>query len=488
MKRELLRISNLYKQKYQNMMLNNVNINVLKSEIVSVLSNKNDDKAALADILGGIEDYNSGSIYFNEKKTDIRSRSSSLKHGIHVIDGSVSIIDNLTVGENIFFYVFTKKPFVDYGRINKYSMPFIKLVGLDCTPNTPVSVLNPLEKLKVRFASVLMANPRLIVINDAPFLPVNLEKSMLERIARHAKKSGISILYLTANTENAIAASDRIIVLKNGIQVGEATKQQKDFNYSTTDKIMKGWGRHATIKKVPQQAKYIDIKNLSTKFLDNLSFYALKDEILGICDPLGYSSMNLLESIYGFYKKSSGDIYIEGEKVSITNTTNASKAGIAFYSPDYRQSSLLPELTVKENLSLTALKKTSHLGIISASEEKYYINYYLDKFEISNKLIHLQADTLDSCEQHKMQLIQCLMRKPKTLLLYEPLRDIDLATRTLFLNIFSEQSKQGTVIIMATSSPQEGYTDIAHRFLILNNKTIQAEFNADEIDNIFSVS
>lgn len=248
-----------------------------------------------------------------------------------------------------------------------------------------------------------------------------VEVEVLFGIIGGLKKEGKAIAYISHKLDELFKIADTYTVLRDGkmIESGEISTVSKDMLVS------KMVGRDLVISKksTPSVSNEIllQVDNLNlSKFNQNITFSLKKGEILGIFGLMGAGRTELFEAIFGLSTPSvSGDILIENKKITIKSPSDAVKAGLALVSEDRKKDGIIPELSVKKNISLTTLLGLSKNGILSSKNEKQLADKYINDLKIKTSSDAQLIKNLSGGNQQKAILGKWLATNPKILLLDE---------------------------------------------------------------------
>ncbi|WP_097027544.1 ABC transporter ATP-binding protein [Clostridium peptidivorans] len=193
----------------------------------------------------------------------------------------------------------------------------------------------------------------------------------------------------------------------------------------------------------------------STMAINNISFTVKDGEFLSIVGPSGCGKSTVLNIIAGLLKPSSGEIFIDGEKVDKVSP----KVGYMF-----QRDHLFDWLTVRDNISL-GLKIQHNL----TEERKDKINQLLKDYNLWDFKDHYPKELSGGMRQ-RAALIRTLALTPEVLLLDEPFSALDYQTRlNVSDDIYNILKKEGKTIIMVTHDLSEAIS-MSDRVIVLSNR------------------
>lgn len=480
MKSELLRTEYLCKTFQQDIVLNHVSISIFEGEAFVVLGAGGAGKTTLAQILGGLVQPDGGKIFFREEPVYFHSLRDAQALGIYIVQHSGRVVDALTINENIFL-ADPKGFWIRRKKLMERSNKLAGLVGLPYDSATPAKNLTSSEKSLLELAAVINKNPSLLIFDEPTFPATKRINKKMFSVIKKMKASNASLLYFTENIQEAMEIGDRILVLKNGLATGLFDRNSENFSESRLLMTMAGE------KSLPPPGKpstefsrpVLEVRGISHRFIENVSFFLCKGEILGIVSPMGDSKKTLLQLIYGQIKKNAGSVLVNGKQVEIKDIYDAIRNGIAYYTADKESSHLITSLTVMDNITLMATRHISSIGWIKPYIERHYAESCLEFMNIPKSLLHVPVCNLNYGLQQKIQFTQCLVRRPQVMLLHEPLSGIDMAARNDIAQAIRMLTDQGMGIIV-TSSHIEDMLMLCSRFIVMNEGKIKGELSGAE--------
>jgi len=295
--------------------LDNVSIDLHKGEVLGILGENGAGKSTLIKILAGNYIKDSGYIYIDGKKFDIKSPVEAMASGIRVIYQELNTIDNLTVTENIFVgEQIVKSPLkiVDWKAMTEHAKELLGALNVKLDPNAIIGDLSVSQKQVVEIAKAISKEAKILVMDEPTAALSEEEIKSLFSIIKTLKKRGVSIIYISHRLKEVFEIVDRVTILRDGKKVG--TQKTKETDSSKLVALMVGRDIKDMYpkKKVEIGGIVMNVKNLSAKGIDNISFELKKGEILGIFGLLGSGRTSLVKALFGANKIKSGQIFING--------------------------------------------------------------------------------------------------------------------------------------------------------------------------------
>jgi simple sugar transport system ATP-binding protein len=490
MERVLIRMENIKKEFPNVIANNNVNFELLSGEVHCLLGENGAGKTTLMKILAGFEKPDSGSIYFEGKKVRFNSPSDATKLGITMVPQSFLLVENQSVAENIALKearsIFnpTKKVKERMEEIKENYKFFVQ-------PDKRIDELSEGEKQKVEIIKAIYNEKNKVIILDEPtslLTPKEVEEVF--DLIRKLKSEGKGIIFITHKLDEIFEIGDRVTVMRDGKVV--ATKNVKD---TTKDELARMMVEREVSFKLKQKEKrsgnkVLEVKNVSTNMLQDISFEINSFEILGIAGIAGNGQDELAEVIAGIRKPTSGKIFFEGNDITKLSIERRIEIGIGYISEE-RSSSIFPNLSIRDNLIITSYYKKdfSNFQILNLKNIKSFANEALKKFNIRAPSIETKAKSLSGGNIQKLMLARTLSQNPKLIIACNPTYGLDVGASEEIRNQLIDERNSGKAILLISQDLEEVLA-MSDRVAIINRGKFVGgirkpeEFSIDEIGEL----
>lgn len=454
MRTEVLRVESLCKSFLGERILKNLTFRVFQNETLSILGADKDELNALIGILSGNSPQDSGSVFLKNARTDLSSPTTAKRSGVHVIFEQSYILDNLTIAENMFLG--KEKQFFQSKKNNaKLARYYLNEVGLtNISPNTFVSELSPDQKALIEIAAAIAFRPPVLIFNKAYLFNSHLHSEILCKAFKKLNSVGTSVIYIAENPEYAKQLSDRIIFINNGVLSGAFEKSSFDcekfhalLTFSYSQKTFSYYNDPGT--------PLLKVSNLSGIWVKNATFSISKGEILGVFNTDLQIKSEMLQLMYGMQQPEAGTIYLDGKEIKIKNTHSALKLGISYVPPPIVNEFVFSNMSYKENMTITALKRVSLHGFVKPYFEKYYSNELTKLINFHENNMDTKAKNINESTVRKLLITRAAATNPRILLLDEPFGGMDIYTRSDISKCLSTLAQKGTAIVIASKHLRE---------------------------------
>lgn len=457
-------------------------LNIYKGKVMALLGENGAGKSTLIKVMTGIYQMDSGSLYVGNSKVDFRNINDSQEKGIAVIHQELNLIPELTITENIFLGRELTNSFgkIDSNLMKKEARFLLDKLNVKESVDTLVKDLTIGKMQMVEIAKALSQNAKIIVMDEPTDALTDSETESLFAVIRELTSHGKSIVYISHRLKEIPEICDDITIMRDGKFICEAHVKDIDEDFIIRNMVGRELEEQFPRVEVKKGKEILKVENLKNRYIDDISFNLHEGEILGISGLMGAGRTELAKTIYGNLKKDSGKILIDGKEIDIKSEKDAIKEGIAYVSEDRKGDGLVLGMSVKENMTLSALDLFSSLFKFDHSKEKKEVEDYIDKFKIKTPNVDEKTKNLSGGNQQKIAIAKALLTNPKILILDEPTRGVDVGAKKEIYDFINELKTKGLSIIMISSEMPE-IMGLSDRIIVIHNGKITGEFTAEEV-------
>jgi ribose transport system ATP-binding protein len=309
----------------------------------------------------------------------------------------------------------------------------------------------------------------------------SVEVTVLFDLIARLKEKNVTILFISHKLNEVKRICDRILVLRDGDQIAVNEIDEVDEQDMAKKMVGRELSQVFPDKSVPEDEEVLRVENLSDpKFLENISFSLKKGELLGFSGLIGAGRTELAECIMGLRPRSSGDIFVKGEKAQIDSPLDALSHKLAYMSEDRKGKGLLMYFGIPENISLISLSKYTNVFINKKVVQQSADNY-IDKFDIKAASLKAELDYFSGGNQQKVYLSKWMDTDPFILILDEPTRGIDVNAKKEIYHFINSLVTQGVSCILISSELEE-IIGLCTRVLVMREGRITGEMVGDHIN------
>lgn len=464
--------------------LEDVNLTAYGGEITALMGENGAGKSTLMKILSGVYKKDSGTIEIDGEEVEIAGIKEAEALGVTIIHQELSVLPNLTIAENIFLGNEKTNKFT--GRIDKNllyerSKMFLDQIGCKINPSTLVKNISVGEKQMIEIAKALTKNSKIIIMDEPTTALTDVETKKLFEVIKSLKDKGIAVIYISHRMEEIFAICDNVVVLRDGKYVGE--EKVKDIDNDKLINMMVGRNieEQFPYKEYKKGQVLLEVKNLNYgNLVKDASLDVKAGEILGVAGLMGSGRTELAKTIFGEYKATSGEIYVEGKKVKINFTKDAISNGICYLSEDRKKEGLVLGMSVARNMTLSNIEKYENkFKRIDQNAESKDVEEYIKKLKVKTPSSAQLIKNLSGGNQQKVILAKWLLVSPKILIVDEPTRGIDVGAKKEIYELLNELKSMGKAIIMISSDLPE-VLGISDRIIVMSEGKISGELARED--------
>ncbi len=455
--------------------LDGVSLSIQPGEVVALAGENGAGKSTLMKVLGGVYHPDGGTIRVDGEETSIRSVSDATANGIGFVHQELNVLDNLTVAENVFlgreprFFGFL----IDTAKLNANTEVYLKRLGLDVSPSTPLYQLSIAQQQMVEIAKALSLNARLVIMDEPTSSLTLTETDRLLKVIKDLRADGVSVIYISHRLGEIGQIADRVVVLRDGKNAGLLERDQ--INHDNIVKLMVGRDIERFSKPAAEEASkpFAEIRDLRTRRYPACAntFGVRKGEVLGFAGLVGAGRSETAQAIFGVDPAITADISLDGKRVDIASARDAIANGIYLVPEDRRIAGLIVDIPIRANITLPALSRYSSAGLVSRDRESKKAAEMCKKLGVKAPSAETNASNLSGGNQQKVVLAKWLSLDPKLLIFDEPTRGIDVGAKAEIYELMRDLAKSGVAIMMISSDMEEilGESD---RIAVMHEGTI----------------
>ena len=466
--------------------LEDVNLQIKPGEVHALMGENGAGKSTLMKILMGIYKADQGSIVLQGQETVIHGPKDAMSKGISMIHQELNTLLDMEVAENVFVgreilkKGFSKMKIVDLDKMREETARYFREMSIDIDPKAKMRTLSVAEMQLVEIVKAISLNSKIIVMDEPTSAITEKEAQVLFAQIDRLKKQGVAIIYISHKMDEIFRISDTITVLRDGEWIG--TKPASELDDNSLIKMMVGRELTDIYPKEPALIGdvILEVKDLSRgKKVKNVSLTLRRGEVLGIAGLVGAGRSELVETIFGLYPKTGGEIFLNGKKADIKNPKEAIKNKIALITEDRKLTGLNLIASVKENISIVSLSKMSKKGIIDKKRENEVAEKYIKELKIKTPNGNAIVGNLSGGNQQKVVLAKWLLDEPEIIIFDEPTRGIDIGAKRDIYLLINELAKEGKAVIVISSEMAE-VMGISDRIVVMCEGELKGEIQRDE--------
>ncbi|MFJ8940292.1 sugar ABC transporter ATP-binding protein [Streptomyces sp. NPDC102365] len=468
--------------------LDGVDLDVLPGEVHCLLGQNGAGKSTLIKVLAGAHQPDDGAIGWRGEQVTLRSPIAAMRLGIATIYQELDLVEGLSVAENVYLgHEPTSAGFVVRGKDARASTAaLLKRLGHpEIDPARLVGELSAAHQQIVSMARALSHDVRLIVMDEPSAALDPDEVDNLFRIVGDLTAEGVAVVYISHRLEEIRRIGDRVTVLKDGRAVANGLPAEST---PTREVVALMTGRNVEYVFPPRPGPQdlpepvLEVQNLSRQGeFESLDLTLRPGEIVGLAGLVGSGRSEILETIYGARKPTTGQVRVQGRQLKPGSVRAAVAAGLGLAPEERKAQALLMLESVTRNVSVSSMSRFSYGGWLDRSAEREAARKATRELSLRPDNPSALIRTLSGGNQQKAVLARWLLRGCRVLLLDEPTRGVDVGARAELYAVIRRLADEGLAVLMVSSEVPE-VLGLADRVLVLREGRVVHRAPAQELD------
>ncbi|UCF93372.1 MAG: sugar ABC transporter ATP-binding protein [Desulfobacterales bacterium] len=484
-----LEVRNIRKEFPGVVALNGVDFSVELGQIHALAGENGAGKSTLVKILTGVDAPNLGEIKISDQNA---LDNKDLFDYVSYVPQELSLFPKMTVAENLFM-PFNKsgvaRGLVRRSVLSDEAQKYIKRFKINAEPQQLVQNITISDQQLLQIARASTNKNFKVLILDEPTSSLTLtEIQRLFEIIAELKKTNHAVIFISHKLDEIFEIGDEVTVLRNGEKVGHAL--MKDIREPDLIRMMSGEELKTDKVFFPAAAAgqpLLEVRNLSGPKFANISFALCAGEILGFAGLVGAGRSEVMQSMFGYLKPRSGEIFLEGAPWKLGDTSFSVNHGMLYLSETRKEHGILPLLSLRDNIGISVFEHTVRAYVISNTKERQKVNEIVEAYDIKTSSINKKIMYLSGGNQQKAIIGRAMACNPKVLVFDEPTKGIDVKTKIDIYLIMKALAERGMGIILISSEMNE-LMKCANRIIAMHQGQIKGEFITKETDKRTLVS
>jgi ribose transport system ATP-binding protein len=460
--------------------LSRVSFTLAAGEVHALVGENGAGKSTLMNIVAGVVQPDEGSLHMDGESVTIDSPRRAQALGIGIVFQELSLVESLSVGENIFVdRVPTRAGLVDWRRLEQQTREILAPFDLDVDPWAVVGDLPVSQRQLVEIAKALSLDVRVLILDEPTSALPPDEVEALFVVIRQLRTQGIGVIYISHHLAEVFAIADRVTVLRDGRVV--STKSTSDCDIDGVIRAMVGSDIGATYARSRNIGPAVlEARALSrTNTIESVDLTLHIGEIVGLAGLMGAHRSELGRVLGGALRPTSGEIRANDKLIRPANVRAALRHGIAYLTDERKSDGLFLDMSIADNIIAPALQRFSRLGLVDARGAVNAARERMSRLRIKATDALQTVGRLSGGNQQKVMLAKMLESGPRILVIDEPSKGVDIATKHEIHSLLRELADAGAALLIISSDLPELLT-LCDRIVVMRDGQVVGELNGSE--------
>lgn len=466
--------------------LDGVSFELQRGEIHALLGHNGAGKSTLVKVIAGAYQRDGGGMYLDGQEVNFASPAAAIRAGIHMVYQELDLIPYLSGAENI--YLGQGRFHNRFGLINhrqklKGAEELIKRLGVEVDLAAPVGEQTISKQQIVAIAKAISSKAKVIILDEPTSALNDNETRKLFEIMRLLVSDGVSLVLITHRLDEIFEIADRVTVMRDGCSV--LSRDVKDVTKGEIIfQMTQGASTHSDVQRKSVELDRVVLKceelSAGGRFSD-ITFNLHRGEVLGLTGLVGCGAVEVARAIYGADPRDSGRVVVNARVVKAHNTSDGARKGLAFVPDDRKRDGLVLIESTKNNITLSILGQITRFGFVNRKLESAKARQMISSLSIRVPSDNQPVGTLSGGNQQKVILARWLLRNSPVLLLCEPTRGIDVATKSEIYHMIRELAVEGLSVLVVSSELDE-ILETCDRILVMYEGKSFGELTSSQFD------
>lgn len=483
MKEVVLKAEHMYKDFGPTKAVTDMTLELKRGVVTGLVGENGSGKSTISSMISGVYPPTKGTMTYKGQPYSPKSVLDARKQGIQYLTQEQGTIDGMTVAENMFLgeeESLGKKGIVNIKKINARSAEILKENGLEnVIPTKMVDDYSFEERKMIETARALSHQPEILIIDETTTVLSQKGRDRIYEIIAEQKAKGTAVLIISHDLDEVKHLCDEVVVMRDGIYINTLTGgdiEPHNIRQNMIGREIDGSYYRADYECSYDEEVVLEVRNLSVSgIFEDISFELHKGEILGIGGLSECGMHELLKTVYGALKPSSGSVILKKNGVQLKNTTVSVKNKIAYIPKDRDKESLFQATSIKDNIVTAALDKLKKGFIITPSSERKMADKEAANIEVKMRDIEQQVRDLSGGNKQKVVIAKWMANDSRLFIMDCPTRGIDVGVKEKIYKLMNRLKNEGIAILMVSEEMME-LIGMADRIITMKDGKLSKEF------------
>jgi len=441
-------------------------------------------KSTLVKILAGVHQPESGRLFVNGREVTLDGPGASRAAGIAVIHQEASVFPDLSVAENVFI---GREPLrsgrrIDFKTMHEEIAVIVDRLGVRLDSRRIAKGLSVADQQIMEIAKALSLNASIIVMDEPTSSLSAHEVNRLFEMIELLRCDGAAVLFISHRLQEVFEICQRVTVMRDGRHVFT-----RPLAGLVADDLVQAMVGREVVDRAAGGGQQmgdvvLDVEHLSREgVFTDVSFTVRAGEIVVLAGLVGSGRSEVARAIFGIDQRDAGSVSITGRPLRAGSPTDAIAAGVGYVPEDRRQQGLVMAMAIDRNIALASYDHLKRKGLIWGALERSFASDWASRLRLKYGRLSGNASTLSGGNQQKLVLAKWLGRNPSLLIVDEPTRGIDVATKAEVHRLLEALAAEQGVAVLMISSELPEVLRMGNRTLVMREGRLVAEFSHSEV-------
>ena len=460
--------------------LSAASLEVAPGEIMALVGQNGAGKSTMIKVLTGAYRRDGGTIVFGGEPIEFASPQEAQRGGVSTIYQEINLVPFRSVAENIFLgREYRRYGLLDWGRMNAEAADLLRRFAVEIDVRRPLMEFSTAIQQMVAIARAVSFKARLVIMDEPTSSLDEREVAVLFDVMRHLRAEGVAVIFITHRLDELYQVCDRVTVMRDGRTV--MTSRMADVDKLHLIAAMLGRDletvrAHSTGFSAARAAAgdvVLSAEGLQIgRKVRDARVEVRERQIVGLAGLLGSGRTEVARAIFGADPPDAGTIELGGRAVSPREPSEAIALGVGYCSEDRKADGIVPDMSVRENITLGILPRLTKMGIVDEARQREIVDRFMKRLAIKAASVEQKIRELSGGNQQKVLLARWLCTDPKLLILDEPTRGIDVGAKAEIQALIRELADQGLGVLMISSELEEIIEGADRVFVLSDGRTV----------------
>jgi ribose transport system ATP-binding protein len=434
--------------------LRGVDLTLLPGEVHALVGENGAGKSTLMKVLSGAEQPDAGAMELDGTAYRPAGPQDARRRGVAMIYQELALCHDLSVEANVLLGLESSSlGFLQQGSDRERVRAALAELGHpEIRPEDSVATLTPAARQVVEIARSLLTDVKLLVLDEPTSALTQEDARRLFDLIHRLKDRGVTVVYISHFLEEIVAVADRFTVLRDGLAVGSGA-----IGEVSRDRIIEIMVGRAVEEQYPRTAHtagepVLELADLAgAKLPRSASLTLHRSEMLGIAGIVGSGRTEMLRAVYGLDPVRRGTVRVHAVVNAAAAPAERIDQGVGMLSEDRKEEGLSLGQSIADNLSLSRLSRYATAGFLSRARLRGAVESMLMRLNVRHRSPEQPVAELSGGNQQKVALARLLHQDADILLLDEPTRGVDVASKAEIYRLIGQLAASGKAVLVVSS-------------------------------------